>query len=466
MYSDLYFQEKKSISVPKVFWLGLIAVSAFVSSQAFLWYSSVPTKASEISVKKLQTTNTSPTSFNVFLETEEPTSIYSIYGKSETELKNAVYSLADTPKNMVPKKYHIFSYENLDQNTKYFYQFISDRKLIEHSGKTVFNTTTKENSNFDKSSSKNPIYGKVTTPNGEGLAGAQIIISRQSATGNAAPSQEVFMTSTKESGEWLYSLPSSFIDTDIINIEIFHEKYSPSKVQAVVSKASPIPQTLIIGTDYVFSESENVLGVQNTSSANRNNDAYVISILYPEKNAIIPDSKPLFKGYGVPRTTVNIEVNSRPVFRAQAIVNSQGVWVFEPKNPFTHGTYTLTVKIQDTNGAIRSIIRNFVIAKSGEQVLGESTISTPSGTLAPTSRVTGTVTPSPTSGAQVLTPTQAPIVTIITATPFVTMPFGLSPSPTELQKAGGEFPMWLPVIGATFVFAGYLFVRQASEYTY
>ena len=412
------------------------------------------------------------------METEEPVNIYSIYGKTETELKSAVYTATDTPRNMVPKKYHVFSYENLDQSNKYFYQFISDRKLIEYSGKTIFSTTTKEDSNFDKTSSRNPIYGKITTPNGEGLTEAQILISRQAKSGNITPSQDIFMTATKESGEWLYSLPSSFINTDIIDIEVFHEKYPPSKIQAVVSKASPIPQTLIIGTDYVFSESENVLGVQSTSPSNRNNDAYVISILYPEKNAIIPDSKPLIKGYGVPRTTVNIEINSKPIFRAQAIVNAQGVWVFEPKNPFTHGTYTLTVKIQDTNGAIRNITRSFVIAKSGEQVLGESTISTPSGTLVPTSRpsTTQTITPtappcvggSTTTGCVVvdLTPTQAPIVTIITATPFVTMPFGLSPTPSILPKLGFEFPTWLPILGAIFILAGYVFVRQASRDVY
>ncbi len=447
MYSDLYLQQKAPFQLPKVFLVGILALSALVSSQLYFWYASVPASASETTVQKFQVANVSESSFGVFFVTEEPVSVYVIYGKSENALDNYAYDVLDDSKYQGPRKYHLFNLAGLDKDTSYWYQLVSDKKLLEYGDMTKFKSTTLASPNFQKS--KNPIYGKITTPNGEGASETHLLISRLDKSIATSGTDNVFVVTTKPSGEWLYTLPSTFIDSDLIRIEVYNEKYTPSHIQALVMKSSPIPQTTIVGTDYAFSESDNVLGVDNVKKSpnNSSNDQYIVSIAYPELNAVIPDPKPLFKGYGIPRTKVTLEVNSKPIFRHETIVDAQGVWIVEPKNSFAFGPYILTVKILDTSGTLRSLTRSFIIAKSGEQVLGETTIATPSGTLTPSTSITPTtITP------LILSPTSAPIVTIVTSTPFITT---VTQAPIRLEEAGMDFPLWLPLIGAAFMAIGY-----------
>ncbi|MFO0703339.1 MAG: Ig-like domain-containing protein [Patescibacteria group bacterium] len=477
MYSDLYLQEKSAFKIPKVFLVAVVAVMALITSQVYISYSSVPTKASNINVTKHFVVNRTSESAQIFVETEEPINLYMIWGEGNNKLTNTSYSDSDSARSQTPGKYHVFELNKLQPNGKYWYQLLTDRKMLEISGNTIFDVVTSgDDLRVSARGNKNPVYGKVTSPNGQGLSGALVVVSRLDPS-VSENQKERFLVRSSDLGEWLYSLPSSYSLSDKIAIEIFHEKYPKSTIKALVSRSGPLPQTTIIGTDYDFTqEAEKVLGETSERRVASNANDYVISILYPEKNAIIPDSKPLLKGYGIPKTTVSIEVNSKPVFKAQTTVNPQGIWMVEPKNPFFPGSYTATFKILDNTGAVRNLTRSFVIAKSGEQVLGESTISTPSGTLSPTRSLSGTVSPTqgnpfaptntPTGGIPV-TPiaTQAPIVTIITATPVVLVPTNLTPTSSTLKTAGSEFPNWLPLTGGVFILAGYLFVREASKYT-
>lgn len=457
MYSDLYLQQKNTFQLPKVFLVGIFAFSALVASQIYFWYTSAPASASETTVQMLEVANTSHDSFSVFFVTEEPVSVYAIYGKDDAKLDKIVYDALDDNKNQNPRKYHLFTFSGLDKDTSYSYQFISDSKLLEYGGVTKFRSATQASQNFLKST--NPIYGKITTPNGEGAAGTHLIITRSGSTALTQSEREVYVTTTRGSGEWLYTLPSSFIDSDLVRIDVYNEKYAPSRILALVIKSSPIPQTTIVGTDYTFSESDDVLGAQsaNKSTSKADNEKYIISIIYPEINALIPDSKPLFKGRGIPNTKVALEVNSKPIFRQETIVDAQGVWMVEPKSPFAFGTYKLTVRILDISNAMRTLTRSFAIAKSGEQVLGETAVATPSGTLSP---AVLSVTPTVSSPFG-LTPTNAPIVTIVTSTPFVTSV--ITQAPDRLEEAGMDFPFWLPLIGAAFMVFGYVVIRWVPK---
>ncbi len=439
MYTDLYLQERRQTGIPKVFWIGIFALFGLVASQMYFWYASVPAKASEISVSRVLITDITPSSFGIFVETEEPVPMYAIYGENETKLTNTVHDRLDSLEASTPKKYHYFNIVDLQIGKIYKYSLVTDGRLIEYNTRTLFEFRASEEYPV-QIGQKRPIYGKVVVPNGAGLSEATLIF-RQSGGTNF----KIFTAVTKSSGEWLYSLPSSFSDQDILDVEVVHESHPHSQIKALVSNSSPMPQSLVIGSDYVFSETEKVLGTSaKRADSPKKSDNYVVSILYPANNAIIPDTRPLFKGYGIPSTTVAIEVNSRPSYIEKTIVDERGIWYIEPQSPFLPGSYTLAVKIQDSTNALRTLTRNFVIAKSGEQVLGLSNVSTPSSTLSPVK----------------ITVTQAPIVTMITQSPV----FEVTPTPSTLVEAGTEFPSWLPYIGLVFVLLGFLFIRESRNY--
>lgn len=439
MYTDLYLQDKRQRNIPKVFWVGIFALFGLVASQMYFWYASVPAKASEISVSRLYIADITSSSLGIFVETEEPVTMYAIYGENENQLTNTVGDRLDSPQDLAPRRYHYFSFVDLVMGRTYKYRLVTDKRLIEYNGKTLFEIKLNGDASL-QIGQKRPIYGKVVVPNGAGLSEATLVFRQSGGMNN-----KIFTTVTKSTGEWLYSLPSSFLNEDIINVEVVHENHPHSQIKALVSKSSPMPQSVVIGSDYVFSETENVLGTTaKREDASNGPENFIVSILYPANNAIIPDTRPLFKGYGIPGTSVSLEVNSRPPYLEKGIVDERGVWHVDPKNPFLAGSYTLVVKIQDSTKVVRTLSRNFVIAKSGEQVLGLTDVSTPSGTLAPTK----------------ITVTQAPLVTIITQSPI----FEATPTPAELVEAGIGFPTWLPLVGLGFVLLGFLFIRESNDY--
>ena len=464
MYSDLYLQQKndQKFAYPRVFVIAMVAAIAFVSSQAYFWYTSVPTQASEVEVKRIKPVNVTDAALTLYVETEAPVGAYVLFGDTPQQMKNTAYDRGDQSKSQTPRKHHVFLLEGLKADTTYWYQIIADNKLLQSGGINKFSERTRSQTAIIATHQK-PLYGKVTSPNGQGLADAIIIVEIQERGTNAVRS----MTLSRPSGEWLMTLSSQVAEEDILQIEIMHESYDPSQVQTLMKRAAPLPKTIVIGTDYVFSESDDVLSVQNVRARAAASNA-VISILYPVKNAVIPDTRPLFKGSGVPGSTARVSVNSKPAFTMKTVVEKTGAWVIEPVQPFAPGTYTASIQLQDIQGTTRTLTRAFTIAKSGEQVLGETAIATPSGSLTPT-RTTST-TPTGTQTASV-TPTIITPTLSVTLTPSMITPTSgdmmyevVTPTPSALVEAGEAFPWWLPMVGGLSMIVGYFFIRMSSQY--
>lgn len=447
MYSDLFLKPQTPRSIPKVFVIGVIALFGLIASQVFVWYGSVPSRASDVRLARHTPVNVGDTEAAIFFETNEPVGAYVLFGESSTALTRTAYKTDETPNNTKPAKLHFITLSGLRADTTYFYRLISDGKILTESGEDSFTLTTQSQRNLTLSG-RRPIYGKVVTPEGNGLAQAYILVE---LPGRAETT--FFLAQSKESGEWLMPLPSNLQTTDPIYLEVMHEDYPSSHVKTVFEKAAPLPQSIVIGTDYSFNPlSENVLPA---STRRTDESAYAISLLYPAKDAVIPNTRPLFKGYGIPRTSVTVKVNSKPPFEATSIINSQGVWVVEAARPFTPGGYIVAVTVSDNLGQTRTITRFFTIAKNGEQVLGEASVATPSGTLSPTLPLTPSQGP---TQPVVVTATPAPTgVIYITATPFPGVT--ITVTPPELEKSGGEIPLAWLIFGSLFISAGVFLIR-------
>jgi hypothetical protein len=446
MYSDLYLQKSSSSKAPLVFVVAISAFIALIVFQGFHWYSSVqPTEASSIGVSSLRIVNKDASSFEVFIVTDEAVVVNAYGGYFPNKMIDNVPDLVR--KDNIPGRIHIFTFDNLEPSKKYYFQFITNNKLLDYANKTTFDTTLLESDRIGAQSLKTPVYGRVVAPSGRGLANAYILIYSQEISNDV-------MVSTKDSGEWLAMLSDSDSRDSMLNIDIYHENYPKSNIKSPLSLSSPLQKTITIGKNFVFPEVDTtVLGVNAKSSglsAEPNN--YIVSITFPREGAIIPDSRPLIKGFGIPRNTVDIEIDSKPLYRTKTVVDSKGVWIVEPDRQISAGRYNMSITTNDLNNIKRTLRRNFIIAKSGEQVLGENTLSTPSATLTQSTPAKISISPSPTS----LTPT---IIVSDSPTP--------SPSTTQevLKQAGSEFPGWLPMFGVILTFIGFILIKRSVSHT-
>ncbi|MEI6326625.1 MAG: hypothetical protein WCO78_00720 [Candidatus Roizmanbacteria bacterium] len=437
MYSDLYLRPTTERQVPR--WV-LVPTLLLIVGFSFYFFSlktSTSTQASALKISEKVQSQTD-TSSSLFFSLPESHSVYVLYGTTPDTLTLTTYDVRDVVGSPSPHKYFYIEFTGLKPMTQYYYHLIADDKIIQTGVEGNTNTFTTLAKRTAGTVSK-PVYGKLISTQGTGVPGALVqVTSSPNVLGR------MVMGVTKSSGEWLINIPWATVDEDTIQIRLLSDQLPSSTITAVLSRAAPLPQSVITGTDYTFiSNHDNVLPANTTRSAQQD---YILSLQFPIANAVIPIGKPLIKGKGVPGTKVTVLLDSSPPIRLESIVRKDGIWVTESETNFTAGRYTLVAFLQDNNGVERSIERSFVIAKSGEQVLGESTttISTPSGTLTP--RVSSVPSPIP---SRVVTTSQQPTPSIIAVK----------------DTPPGGMPIWVVLFGSVCLLGGYIAIR-GSRYTH
>lgn len=206
-------------------------------------------------------------------------------------------------------------------------------------------------------------------------------------------------------------------DNDIVQITVFA---SPSQTATAVIDIRSIRQnlsvpTIQIGNNYNFistsfkkdlAQSQNlqVLGSQ-TQVINTSNKTY--DVLFPFQDGdYTPDPQPEIRGVGVAGSKILITVNSTPQ-TGSVTVDQNGTWRWRPPLPLEPGTHNLSIQAYDQSGNLITVTRQFIVLKSGEQVLGEATASA---TLTPTMQPTFTPAPTRTSSPTLtnIPPTSTP----------------------------------------------------------
>lgn len=389
-YSDLY--QREGFKIPSVLAITIVGVISFLVSNFFL-SDPVSTRAVKKNVISLDVTNISSTRASIVWRTSEKELGLVLFGDSRNKLSSVAQ---DERANATSKsKYfnHSVSLTNLQPNIDYFYSLTNEKELLSVNDSTVFSFRTPNINN--RINSLKPAYGTIVLPNGSPVKNALVILRNE---GNVPLS-----ALSKSSGEWLVPLNgmlnaktlslSTPALTSTITIQLYDENGSISTVKAPLQLVSPIADPIKIGMSYSLPEDSAVLGATTevaTSQRNQlplNNSAFELT--YPEKDAVIPVGNPLIKGKAEPITSISVTVRSAKRFSdfvsKSTISDSLGNWKITLSRPLIAGSYIVTAKID--NNPSSAISRNFVIAKSGEQVLGEATES---------AGLTQTPTPTPT----------------------------------------------------------------------
>lgn len=462
MYSDLYIKRKRN---PLAF---VVVLSLFLVAGVGVFFSTFQptiTQASKVSVLDRKLVNLSFNQAGVYWTTEEVGTGWVIYGEEPDNLTFSASDERDSSGNRQPFKQHFVMLKNLKPDTTYYYKVVIDDTVIGDTNDEPFElTTTKQ---FSTVGATKPAYGKVTAKNGTPLELALVTVQ----FGNAVP----LMTFSKATGEWL--VPLQYVvdassgtalalnPNDRLSITIQNDEGDASRIEAMVSKTNPFPQTIVLGNNYQFLQEESVLPASTsreqeaTTEANESevvNEIVIeepeetvviqqnyddpIRIDFPRENASIPGTKPLIKGQALPETIVRLSINSQPAYQFQVVTNSRGAWKVNVPQPLQPGTYILSMSTTDTYGSPYYLERSFTILKSGEAVLGDATgaatlspspfVPQETPTTAPTTAVLPTDSPSPTIMPTLIEQEASPSPTTIIASASATpQPITITPTP-------------------------------------
>lgn len=418
VYSDLYLP--KSPKIPTfVFLLVILAVFIFLSK--LFGTNAPPSSASKSVLDQHQVVNLSYNQAAIFWQTHEKSRGWLIYSDNPNSLTSVVLDDRDIEEKKNEYINHLVTLKNLKEDKTYYYKLISNDKLIADSGNSAFSFKTA--GSLSSSSNLKPAYGKIISKNGTPLENATVILQ--------VPGTYSLVAFTKSGGDWLLPL-NNLIDlktgkgksielSERINVEINDEAGAKTSLAVIASLISPLPQTLIIGKDYNFLTSNNVLSVTTDVSQEK---SVALDVIFPKEAAVIPGSKPLIKGSAKPGSEVIVTVNSQKTYTFRVKADGEGIWRVSLPEGLEPGSHKVGVTYSDQNQTNSSLVRSFTIAKSGEQVLG---LATPEAT--PISSASPTLILFPTNVATypaTLAPSgSSPIVAAIISGSFIILGLGL-----------------------------------------
>ncbi|MBI4973884.1 fibronectin type III domain-containing protein [Candidatus Roizmanbacteria bacterium] len=436
IYSKLYLQKKTSLVPLFVVWgICLLFLGLVIRSQK----TSFQTPVISETLKRREIVNLTSNQIGIFWESASAEGGWVRYGEKEDELDKIAYDERDLAPATLAYTYHYAVLKNLKANTDYYYQIVNSKgAYADNRSKPFFMKTPHQNS--QKYSFK-PAYGKATLASG--LSARNIFVLLQ------IEDKRPLLVLTKETGEWLIPLHilvdrmSGKIVSDIsdklkVEIEYLGEGNQSSIVTSTLAGIAPMQQTIVLGKNYRLLAKGEVLAATDKESSG---SKPVFFVSYPIENGIIPASRPLINGGGIPGNDVFVFINSKPQFAFRTNVDKSGKWRVLPDTPMGAGTYIATVTSKDERGGKVTVQRNFTIAKSGEQVLG---VATGEPTLVPTAVISPSLSPTIviTSTPQV-TPSPAPSLSVtpkptlaISPTTVMTYPT-VQPSP-QTPRTGGS----------------------------
>lgn len=458
MYSDLYLRPHYRPSKLLIS-LALIVVVSF----GIFYFSSdsVPTRASKKTVKKQEIVNVTPRQVGIYWESDNADESWILYGDSNKNIATVAPDIF-TAKGEAPKRtYHYAELKNLNPDTTYYYVIVSDNEIIQSQDKPF---TVRTSSSVGSSGSLTPAYGKIARSSGEAAKNTIVMLS--------IPEAYPLLAITGNTGEWLVPLQyfvsrskGTYVivtEDTMAQITAFSQK-DVSKVNTILAKTHPLPQTVVLGENYTFLDPASVLSAQTQAHTQDTSTlrSYSVAIRYPRNNSVVPGTAPLIKGYGIPGHTVTVTINSNPVFTSRVAVDKEGQWSVPIDRTFMPGKYILSAITENQNNRLVEIKHTYTLIKSGERVLGEST-STPSATVKP-NPTSAVFTPTPTSRATTPLPTSSfitPTSTINGVTPTVAVtPYGSSETPTPpppVSGVGNIAPYLMTGMGLMVVGAGVL----------
>jgi len=400
IYSRYYLnQQQDSVKVPTPILVVVLVLMIFILSR-FFQTNSLPSRAVKKAVRQIKIVNLLSNQVSVYWQTDVKEKGWLILGEKEGDLNQTFSDDRDTGEKKGQYLNHYVLMKDLQPGKKYYFKIVSQDQIVSQTDEKPFSFQTP--TTVSQTTGLKPAYGKIINSNGLPLINAAVVLTFKN-------SYSLFAI-TKLTGEWLIPL-NGVVDiqsgkirpiekSESGLIEIISEDGLKTNVETSADNLGPLPQTLIIGNDYKFGQKDNVLSATSQSKTGQ------IEILFPKENSVIPAQSPLIKGLAIPNSEVFITINSPVIYSFRAVTDKEGLWKLSLNEKLPAGSHTITLTTKEANGQNIKIIRKFIIAKSGEQVLGSATAEASPTVIVPTltETVQASVTtpPRPTSGTNII----------------------------------------------------------------
>ncbi|PIV09489.1 hypothetical protein COS31_02060 [Candidatus Roizmanbacteria bacterium CG02_land_8_20_14_3_00_36_15] len=365
-YSNIFLR-RNSLRIPTVIFLVVISFVVFLLTRIFS-PKPIASRASKKVLKRVAVVNLSHNQAGVFWQTEQKETGWLVYSDKQNVLDQIAFDEKDIAEKKSSYLNHYALLKNLKPDHSYFFKIISGKEAISDTNNKAFVLRTLFNIN--NSVNISPAYGKVVVGSGIPLSSGVVTLSFK----DSFP----LLALLKISGEWLIPL-NNIVDqnslklrtletNEIGSLEIYSEDGGKTSVEAIPKNLSPLPQTVIMGQNYSFTSNNDILSASDTQLKPN-----TIAIIFPKEEAVIPAENPLIKGMAIPGSEITVIINSEVVYSTRVKVDKDGIWRVVLKNRLPPGRHSLTVIAKDELGQEMKLTRQFIIAKSGEQVLGEAT---------------------------------------------------------------------------------------------
>lgn len=407
---------RKEVRIPTLFGITLVILMIFTLTVFGRITNVFQSSAKSIpSPSEVHFTNISDTTFTVSWLTNEQIPGYVKVADKSSDI--TYLDDLDSDNISRPRRTHQVTIKNLKENTSYKVTILSGKSACKKSCPSYLQSTAVKLPVYINNLP--PIQGTILTADKKAAFSALVYLQ----VGKSAP----LSARVDSQGLWVIpfnnvrtqDLKSNYPLSDSDIVQITAASSSTDKTTAIIDLYSVKQNRGIapmqMGNTYNFigyspnknlavrQENKNIMGVSQD-----------ISILFPKvDNDTSTDRRPRLRGTGIPGTTLLITVNSTPQ-TGRVTVGSDGTWYFRPLRELAPGQHQISVSYKDANGNLNTTSRFFIVFKSGEQVLGEST---PSATLTPTITFAPTITTVPV----ILTPSATPIPSS-TPTPTTVLP--------------------------------------------
>ncbi|OGG26256.1 hypothetical protein A2960_04740 [Candidatus Gottesmanbacteria bacterium RIFCSPLOWO2_01_FULL_39_12b] len=376
-----------------------------------------------------------------------------------------------------PRNTHYITVKNLKEDNSYKVKIISGKNNCpDENSCPVF--TQKTVPRLINSLTLPPAHGSILTNENKPAEGAvaYLLVGKSSILSGRVDSSGLWVIPFNHLRTQDLQNRPEIGDNDLIQITV---NLSPTQATTAIIDVKSIRQNLTIppmtiGNSYNFiallgkkdflaarNMQTNILGIktENTNTPSYKNltptikqslspqtqQLQKIDILFPKNDQdTTPDDRPRIRGYGPAGSQLLITVNSTPQ-TGTVTVGKDGTWTWRPEKALPPGIHFLNIQTNDGKGNLITVTREFIVLKSGESVLGEST---PSASLTPTSKPSITATPAITSS---LSPTIS-ISPSPSLQPTIILTTQPTYPPTDIPPRSGSTGITLLTIGISLIF--------------